>query len=497
MANQMTAETLQIRFALPLELLQNALRECDAPWGSPADLAPFAERLETSASLADWLAAILRTVKEDDGVPLTRMDMLDLLCLAVSGTDVQSSGPASRNSLRQMLVFVNGVLLSMRTPTAQAKQGEQIQEQEPVRVEASVVDFDLPENFYVLESFALASPQVSAPATAALTAPSGEAPAARMKAAEPDRAIVDEVSTTDLSFWTPKADPAQDFAAPTPLAFSAASGTDEPTVGSAFIDEVPAARSSWKVREDRDVDELAQAAPAKRGFLSQSALLACAFVVGFVGGMLVPRSAPGKGNVLASSERAAVESDLAHAQYAPKSPGPVRLAGLPVALPVTGVPLAAFAEGPAHKPSSEDGLPQRTVQASAQGMATLGGGSIIPHADMPSVQSPSVPAAGRLPFGSEMSASVSQSVALAHLVRSPKPEYPVLAKLTNVEGEVVMAVVVSAHGDVIASRVLQGPPLLRGAAEMAVRHWQFQPFLENGNPCQIQTSVVVEVRPPL
>jgi len=88
--------------------------------------------------------------------------------------------------------------------------------------------------------------------------------------------------------------------------------------------------------------------------------------------------------------------------------------------------------------------------------------------------------------------TVSPAVMAANLVSSPAPHYPELAKLTRTEGKVVLEAVVSPSGEVVATHVLDGHRLLRGAAEKAVRRWRFRPYIRNGRAREVATVIAVE-----
>lgn len=56
-----------------------------------------------------------------------------------------------------------------------------------------------------------------------------------------------------------------------------------------------------------------------------------------------------------------------------------------------------------------------------------------------------------------------------------QPEYPKLARLKRVEGEVLLELEVDPKGNVQGVRTLSGNPLLKQAAEEAARHWRYSP----------------------
>jgi protein TonB len=57
-----------------------------------------------------------------------------------------------------------------------------------------------------------------------------------------------------------------------------------------------------------------------------------------------------------------------------------------------------------------------------------------------------------------------------------------------------MQAVVSRSGTVVATHVLDGHRLLRGAAEKAVRQWRYRPYILNGKPTDVATVITVDFR---
>lgn len=454
MALYMTSDPLSTRLALPLDLLQGALRKCNVTTGCLADLEAFAERLDSPGPLAEAVALLLRRSTTVGGLALNRMEMLDLLCIAVSGTDVQSAGPAMHRYLHRMLVFVNGVLLSM-AKAAENPEPKELQRAESPEQEAQEAGNKVgtPDDFYVVERFELQPPASDGVPTAATTI----LPA-------PSRAVV---WTTDLKQDARCPDrivpqrPVPDASGePVPL------GEDH---ARAIAEESHPTEAEIYTAEGGDVGPPADLSAKRTRGLSQPALLACALVLGFGGGMLVPRFTPRGPNVATTP------------------------AALPVDTPPTPV-AASGAYGPAALPQADGAPSGRPAQACAQAESAPPGTPIYTSDESNSGFTHST---ALVSPSSRTLGAISPQLALAHMVYCPHPEYPALAKLTHVEGEVVLAIAISGDGSVVATRVLEGQPLLRGAAEAAVRHWQFRPFVEDGRAVPRQTLVVVDVRPPL
>jgi protein TonB len=86
---------------------------------------------------------------------------------------------------------------------------------------------------------------------------------------------------------------------------------------------------------------------------------------------------------------------------------------------------------------------------------------------------------------------VSQGVTRGLRVFSPEPNYPKIAQSARIQGEVVLAAIISKSGDIQNLTVISGHPLLVPAALEAVRQWRFRPFLLNGEAIEVETTIDV------
>lgn len=71
------------------------------------------------------------------------------------------------------------------------------------------------------------------------------------------------------------------------------------------------------------------------------------------------------------------------------------------------------------------------------------------------------------------------------------PVYPAIAKAARIEGTVVLRAIISRDGSIQNLQVVSGPPLLAPAAVDAVRQWRYRPYLLNGEPVEVETTVQV------
>jgi protein TonB len=88
-------------------------------------------------------------------------------------------------------------------------------------------------------------------------------------------------------------------------------------------------------------------------------------------------------------------------------------------------------------------------------------------------------------------AHVSQGVMNGLLLDRILPVYPPIAKAAGMEGTVVLQATISKSGTIENLHVMSGPALLQQAALDAVRQWRYRPYLLNGDPIEVETTVNV------
>jgi protein TonB len=89
---------------------------------------------------------------------------------------------------------------------------------------------------------------------------------------------------------------------------------------------------------------------------------------------------------------------------------------------------------------------------------------------------------------------VSQGVTAGLLIRRIEPIYPPIARQARVQGQVLLAAIISKDGDIKELVLVSGHPMLSPAAIEAVRKWHYRPFLLNGEPVEVETQVTVTFR---
>ena len=123
--------------------------------------------------------------------------------------------------------------------------------------------------------------------------------------------------------------------------------------------------------------------------------------------------------------------------------------------------------------------------------------------DLPSLQLAQIAAPLPLPPAPTASTmkNVAPDVALtttatpAVPIAKVQPIYPELARRMKVTGTVHVAIVVDTTGKVISAKAVDGSPVLRGSAELAVKQWRFKPSTMNGKPVNGSGTVSIVFSP--
>ena len=78
-----------------------------------------------------------------------------------------------------------------------------------------------------------------------------------------------------------------------------------------------------------------------------------------------------------------------------------------------------------------------------------------------------------------------------NLIHRVEPVYPPIAKLTGVQGTVLIKALISTDGRIDQAQVVSGSPLLSPAALEAIRQWRYRPYFLNGGPIEVETEITV------
>ena len=80
----------------------------------------------------------------------------------------------------------------------------------------------------------------------------------------------------------------------------------------------------------------------------------------------------------------------------------------------------------------------------------------------------------------------------AMLVKKVIPEYPMIAKIAGVQGDVKLHAIIARDGTIQSLSVVSSPfPALTQAALAAVEQWRYRPYLLNNQAVEVETVITV------
>ncbi len=87
--------------------------------------------------------------------------------------------------------------------------------------------------------------------------------------------------------------------------------------------------------------------------------------------------------------------------------------------------------------------------------------------------------------------SVDPNVVAGMLLEKTAPVYPPIARAARVSGTVVLQAAISKTGTIEGLHVISGPAMLQQAAYDAVKTWRYKPYLLQGEPVRVLTTINV------
>ena len=77
-------------------------------------------------------------------------------------------------------------------------------------------------------------------------------------------------------------------------------------------------------------------------------------------------------------------------------------------------------------------------------------------------------------------------------INNVTPEYPAIAKVAHISGTVVLHAIIAKDGTIQELSFVSGPPMLVKSAMDAVKQWRYKPYLLNGDPVEVETTINVD-----
>ena len=137
----------------------------------------------------------------------------------------------------------------------------------------------------------------------------------------------------------------------------------------------------------------------------------------------------------------------------------------------------------------EEAPPSTSVGVVGAGMgASTGGAAGGVFGGMGAGTAPVINVAKPKPTGP---ARISSGVMQGQILQKTQPVYPPIAKAAHMQGTVTLHAIISKTGTIESLTAISGPEMLKGAALDAVKSWRYKPYLLNGEPTEVDTTVIV------
>ncbi len=159
--------------------------------------------------------------------------------------------------------------------------------------------------------------------------------------------------------------------------------------------------------------------------------------------------------------------------------------------PVPPAPVAESAPPPPLAPppptTPEPATPPSPVPPPAAPLA-----AVPPPAPVaPAAEAPAAPAPMDAPQTDAQPMHISPGIMASNITGKVAPVYPDDARAGKIQGTVVLHAIIEKDGKISNLTVVSGPKELQMAALDAVRQWTYKPYLLNGNPTQVDTTISV------
>jgi TonB family protein len=109
-----------------------------------------------------------------------------------------------------------------------------------------------------------------------------------------------------------------------------------------------------------------------------------------------------------------------------------------------------------------------------------------------------IPTVAAAPAGPVGTSSIPAEVLAGKRINFVQPEYPAFAKIEQISGSVLLHVIITKEGTVRDPvPIASSDPIFSDAATDAVRKWKYSPYLLNGEPREVDTTITVnfQLRP--
>jgi protein TonB len=86
---------------------------------------------------------------------------------------------------------------------------------------------------------------------------------------------------------------------------------------------------------------------------------------------------------------------------------------------------------------------------------------------------------------------VSSGVAEGLKTHTVNPKYPREARDKGIQGEVILQATIDTKGNITNLNAVRGDPILADASIEAVKQWRYKPYILNGEPVEVETTIKI------
>lgn len=87
---------------------------------------------------------------------------------------------------------------------------------------------------------------------------------------------------------------------------------------------------------------------------------------------------------------------------------------------------------------------------------------------------------------------VSSGVAEGLKTHTVNPKYPREARDKGIQGDVLLQATIDTKGNIANLNAVQGDPILVEASIEAVKQWKYKPYILNGEPVEVETTIKIQ-----
>jgi periplasmic protein TonB len=179
---------------------------------------------------------------------------------------------------------------------------------------------------------------------------------------------------------------------------------------------------------------------------------------------------------------------MAELMAAPPAPPPASPRAQPPKVHTRTEILTEAIEAPSRIPKESKPLPEAALPPS---VGVEGAGPSTPDSISSVIGSIGTEPAVTVRQTPSRTLSISSGVMAGNLIQKTLPQYPAIPKVAHIQGIVVLQATISKAGLIQNLRVISGPTMLQQAALDAVRSWRYKPYLLNGEPVEVETTINV------